>query len=98
MSSPDRSSRGRKDPREGIGRWGRPSRHRPPGHTATAEAAQGERSRSNAPGPPGDLHTARIATDTWPGTAPNEPRTAVPAGPGAPGERQAPAGGSDSSG
>lgn len=25
--------------------------------------------RPRLPGPPGDIHTARIATDTWPGTA-----------------------------
>jgi hypothetical protein len=51
---------------DGIGRWGRPSRHRPPGRTATADTAQGHRQRAHLPGPPGDVHTARNATDTWP--------------------------------
>jgi hypothetical protein len=52
-------------PTDGIRRWGRPSRHRPPGRTATADTAQGERQRAHLPGPPGDIHTARSATDTW---------------------------------
>ena len=50
---------------DGIGGWGRPSRHRPPGRTATADTAQGTRRRANLPGPPGDVHTARPMTDTW---------------------------------
>lgn len=79
---------------DGVGRWGRPSRHRPPGRTATAEAAQGDRRREHAPGPPADIHTARIATDTWPGVEPNEPVTPGPAPVSKPGEREAAAGGS----
>lgn len=52
-------------PVDGIGRWGRPSRHRPPGSTATADTAQGARVRRYLPGPPGDVHTSRMSTDTW---------------------------------
>ena len=51
---------------DGVGRFGRPSRHRPPGHSATAEAAHGERRRAYLPGPPGEVNTARPDTDTWP--------------------------------
>jgi hypothetical protein len=50
---------------DGIRPWGRPSRHRPPGRTATADTAQGTRTRANLPGPPGRVHTARTLTDTW---------------------------------
>lgn len=55
---------------DGIGRWGRPSRRKPPGRYANAAAAHGERHRSGLPGPPGDISTARHATDTWPGRPP----------------------------
>lgn len=50
---------------DGMRGWGRASRHRPPGRTATADSAPGERQRAYLPGPPGDVHTARNATDTW---------------------------------
>lgn len=57
MSEPQRTG--------GIWSWLRPTRHRPADKTATADTAQGERTRAHLPGPPGDVHTARIATDTW---------------------------------
>ena len=60
MTRPERPA-----PRDGIGGFLRPSRHRPPGHSATADTAQGKRTRRDLPGPPGEVHTARIATDTW---------------------------------
>lgn len=86
----------------GIGRWLRPSRHRPDVTTATAESAQGARTRARLPGPPGDIHTARIATDTWPGRPPTpgiSPATSTetPHQPDTAGE-DAPMGGSDASG
>lgn len=64
---------------DGVRGWGRASRHAPPGDSATAEARQGSRARAHLPGPPGDVHTARTATDTWsqddrhPTIPPNEP-------------------------
>ena len=56
---------------DGVGRWGRPSRHRPPGDSATAEALQEGIERSQLPGPPGDINTARHATsERWQEPAP----------------------------
>lgn len=49
----------------GIRRWWRGSRRRPPAATATADTAQGARTRAHLPGPPAEIHTARHATDTW---------------------------------
>lgn len=89
--------------RDGIGRWWQPSRHKPPGHVANAAAAHGERHHSGLPGPPGDINTARHATDTWPGRPPGNLTAGAPPpgtrGPGARGtEREVAAGGSGASG
>lgn len=56
---------------DGVGRWGRPSRHRPPGDSPTAEALQEAVDRSDLTGPPGDINTARHATsERWQAPAP----------------------------
>lgn len=82
----------------------RPSRHAPPTGGTDAATLRGNRRRAHLPGPPGDIRTARTATDTWPG---RRPGPAAGAGPGQPasysggqqqGSREQPMGGSDSSG
>jgi hypothetical protein len=87
---------------DGVGPPYQKSRHRPPGSTATAESARGSVVRADLPGPPGDIHTARNATDTWPGTRPSPPSSARLPGPkdeAAPeSDEGVPAGGGDASG
>ena len=55
---------------EGIGPAFRPSRRAPAAGGRDAASPRGDRRRAYLPGPPGDIHTARTATDTWPGTRP----------------------------
>lgn len=88
---------------DGIGRWWQPSRRKPPGRHGLAASAHGERRRSGLPGPPGDINTARHATDTWPGVPPGNaagsrtpPATGEAEPPGR--RRQATAGDGDTSG
>lgn len=58
---------GGRDIPEGVRGWGRTSRRKPPGRFALAGSAHGLKRHSGQPGPPGDVNTARHATDTWPG-------------------------------
>lgn len=84
---------------DGVGGFGRPSPHRPSARGVDAASLRGSRRRAHLSGPPGDIHTARTATDTWPGRrpAPIEDRPSRPPTYGS-GEREAPAGGGESSG
>lgn len=84
---------------DGVGAFARPSRHRPSARGVDATSLRGSRRRAHLPGPPGDIHTARTATDTWPGRRPAliEDRPSRPPTYGN-GERVIPAGGGESSG
>lgn len=89
---------------DGVGGFFRSSRHAPPAGGADAASLRGSRRRAHLPGPPGDIHTARPATDTWPGARPgpeagsdSSPRPTYSSGQQE-GSRQTPMGGSDSSG
>lgn len=56
--------------KDAIGGFLSPARHRPDGDTTTASEAHGERTRSDLPGPPGDVNTrAQVShEDAKPGT------------------------------
>ena len=86
--------------RDGMGPAFRPSRPAPPSGGTDAASLRARRRRAHLPGPPGDIHTARTATDTWPApksrSGPTRPptwRTVQEQG-----SRDQPMGGSDASG
>lgn len=56
--------------KDAIGGFLSPARHRPDGDTTTADEAHGKRTRSDLPGPPGDVNSrAQVShEDSEPGT------------------------------